>query len=132
MPNPLPPPPAIVFLMATLVAPLQAGQPNTSISGESHSMMPSQEQLLVARVTALETQLAQMKSDMKALQSHVHVFYAPRMATTYMSIHDLASAMQPHSNTPTTQYYVPLYLSPNGEPAVSGARGLTSTPTSAP
>ena len=62
--------------------------------------MPTQEQLLMARVTTLESEVTQLTADVKALKVHTHTYSHPKNATMYMSIHDLSVAMQPHSATP--------------------------------
>jgi len=111
---------------------LQPGPaPVPAASGDlrrSLNPLPSQAELLEGRVTALEREVAQLKSDGNGLKTHVHSFWQQRGPTTYMSIHDLSIAMQPHSNTPTTEYFVPLVLSPGSAPSVGGVRSTTSEP----
>lgn len=122
---------AFVALLAIFPPPLSRATP-VSDQGRgvprSIAPMPSQEQLLVARVTALERQVAGLQSAVNALRAHVHTYTGQRSPTTYMSIHDLANNMKPGSPIPTTDYYVPLVLSPGAQPGVGGLRATTSTP----
>ena len=91
--------------------------------------VPSAAQIQDARIAKLEGQVARLQAVANAYNVHVHSYLHARNPTTYMSIHDLSIAMQPHSDTPTTDYYVPLILSSAGAPDVGGTRERTSSPT---
>lgn len=121
-----------VALLALTPAGYQVAQtPSTSpLSGANR--LPSQEQLLDARITALEGQVTQLTADVKTLKNHAHQYWRSKTPSTYMSIHDLSIAMQPHSATPTTQYFIPLTLSPGGVQGVGEIQSMTSTPMTPP
>jgi 5-hydroxyisourate hydrolase-like protein (transthyretin family) len=125
-------PPLILALVLSFNPQMQQGPaPVPTASGDlrrSLTPLPSQEELLEGRVATLEREVAQLQSDEKGLKTHVHSFFQQRGPTTYMSIHDLSIAMQPHSSTPTTDYFVPLVLSPGSAPSVGGVRSTTSEP----
>jgi hypothetical protein len=128
--------PLILAMVLSFDPQVQKGPaPVPTASGDlrrSLNPLPSQAELLEGRVTALEREVAQLQSDVKGLKTHVHSFLQQRGPTTYMSIHDLSIAMQPHSNTPTADYFVPLVLSSGSAPSVGGVRSTTSEPTEGP
>jgi hypothetical protein len=106
--------------------------PINSVLHGAVSSMPTEDQQLEARVTKLEKEIATLTADNAAMKAHVHTFLGPRNPSQYMSLHDIAVAIQPHSNTDTTVYWVPMYVSSGAPPSLSGIHESTSTPTSAP
>ena len=122
----------VIALLAVAPAEPQVAQAPGSPAVHESSLLPSQEALLEARVTALETEVTQMTSDVKTLKKHAHQYFTLKGPSMYMSIHDLSVAMQPHSSTPTTQYFVPLTLSPSSQPGVGGVQSWTSAPLTPP
>jgi hypothetical protein len=127
---------AFIALLAAVPAqfPRDAAPAPNGSSGitRSRGTLPSQEQLLLARVATLEREVTALQSEMDGLKNHVHSFLAQRNPTTYMSMHDFATNIKPGSPIPTTEYYVPLILSPAGQPSISGLRATTSTPIAPP
>ncbi len=128
--NPAAPVLALAVLALTPSALVIAQTTSSGIHGMTP--VPTQEQQLEARVTTLEGEVTQLTAEIKALKTHTHQYFIPKGPSTYMSIHDLSLAMQPHSTTPTTQYYVPLMLSPGGQPGVGGIQSMTSGPMTPP
>jgi hypothetical protein len=122
---------AVALLALTPEGYQVAQTPNTSpLSGANR--MPSQEQLDEARITTLEAQVTQLQADVKTLKNHAHQYLRSKGPSTYMSIHDLSIAMQPHSATPTTQYFIPLTLSTSGSVGLDGIQAFTTGPMTPP
>jgi hypothetical protein len=122
----------VVALLAVAPSESQVAQTPVSPTVRESSLLPSQEALLEARVTALENKVTQMGSDIKILKNHAHQYLHSKGPTMYMSVHDLAAAMQPHSSTPTTQYFIPLTLSPSSQPGIGEIQTMTSGPITPP